>query len=486
MKSYKVRMWDLAYWEHRKRSPHGVRWTVDGKQFSSWFANKTPADRYRGKLLTAMENGEPFDTETGLPDSLAAGKGSMTWYELAVKYVDAKWPLAAANSRVSIAETMTAVTIAYVNKVSGRPDNATLRWALRGWAFNPKNRNESKPADVAAALKWVEKASRSLRAMAQDSQEAARILDSFTLLLDGKKASASTISRKRRVFYNALEYAVSTKNLPANPLPSLDWKAPKASGNIDRRVVVSPAQMRELLTAVSYVGSYHRARGRRLVAFFACFYFAMMRPAELVGLKAENCHLPDEGWGLLLLSDTRPSAGKAWTDNGRTHDERGLKQRDEGDTRPVPIPPELVKILKAHIEEFGTADDGRIFTNERGGLVGSSTYYRVWAEARTYAFPPDKVASKLAARPYDLRHGGVSLGLNGTADPTDVAERAGHSVETLLRVYAKCIDGRRDANNKLIEDRLNEGAAKPDEPPAARKTGDVRRRRKPKGYDRPS
>ncbi|WP_372498735.1 hypothetical protein [Yinghuangia soli] len=59
-------------------------------------------------------------------------------------------------------------------------------------------------------------------------------------------------------------------------------------------------------------------------------------------------------------------------------------------------------ILKAHIEEFGVAADGQVFTNELGGLVGSSTYCRVWTEARTYALPPDKVALKLAARPYDL------------------------------------------------------------------------------------
>lgn len=157
-----------------------------------------------------------------------------------------------------------------------------------------------------------------------------------------------------------------------------------------------------------------------------------------------------------MLPDTRSSAGKAWTGNGETHDDRGPKQRDEGDTRPVPIPSELVKILRAHIEEFGAADDGRIFTNERGGLCVSSTYYLVWTEARTYSVRPDRMKSKLAVRPYDRRHGEVSLGLNGTADPTDVAERAGHSVETLLRVYAKCIDGWRDANNKLVAERLNE------------------------------
>ncbi|WP_284701870.1 hypothetical protein [Yinghuangia soli] len=49
-------------------------------------------------------------------------------------------------------------------------------------------------------------------------------------------------------------------------------------------------------------------------------------------------------------------------------------------------------------------------------------------------------------------------------------------METLLRVYAKCIDGRRDANNKLIEERLNEGLAKPDK---AAKGG--KRKKKGKG-----
>ncbi|MEY9814384.1 integrase [Streptomyces albogriseolus] len=53
--------------------------------------------------------------------------------------------------------------------------------------------------------------------------------------------------------------------------------------------------------------------------------------------------------------------------------------------RLVPIPPQLVAILRQHLDTFGTAEDGRLFTNERGGVVGSSTYYRVWQEARALA-----------------------------------------------------------------------------------------------------
>jgi hypothetical protein len=38
--------------------------------------------------------------------------------------------------------------------------------------------------------------------------------------------------------------------------------------------------------------------------------------------------------------------------------------------------------------------------------------------------------------------GGVSLRLNAGVPATQVAEWAGHSVEVLLTIYAKCIHGR--------------------------------------------
>lgn len=53
-----------------------------------------------------------------------------------------------------------------------------------------------------------------------------------------------------------------------------------------------------------------------------------------------------------------------------------------------PIPPALVIVLRAHPEEFGTAPDGRLFCNERGGVLGASTYARVWREARRFTLIP--------------------------------------------------------------------------------------------------
>ena len=68
------------------------------------------------------------------------------------------------------------------------------------------------------------------------------------------------------------------------------------------------------------------------------------------------------------------------------------------------------------------------------------------------AFTPGESASLLARRPYDLRHAAVCTRLNAGVPAPQVAEWAGHSVDVLLRVYAKCISGQRDEAKRRIEE----------------------------------
>ena len=117
----------------------------------------------------------------------------------------------------------------------------------------------------------------------------------------------------------------------------------------------------------------------------------------------------------------------------------------------MPIPPELVAILRQHIDTFDIAADGRIFSSDRGRPVASTAISDVWAAARNLALTPAQAASSLAGRPYDLRHAAVSLWLSAGVPPPRVAERAGHSVEVLLRVYAKCLDDGDDIANTRID-----------------------------------
>jgi integrase len=377
-------------------------------------------------------------------------KNARTWYAFAVAYVETRWPHAAAKSREGTTDALAHVTPVLPTDRPGRPDDETLRRALREFDFVPADRRPAPSPEIANALRWLEAASLPLTAL-EDAKHTRAALEALALLLDGTAAAASTYRRKRAVFRHALDYAVELEELSANPLDRVKLRRTKSTGEIDRRVVVNPAQARELLVALTYCG---RTRGPMLAAMFACMYFGGLRPAEAAGLREKDCHLPESGWGLLTLERTRPQSNKRFTDSGEGHDERGLKHREETTTRAVPIPPELVKILRTHLETFRTAKDGRLFRTRTGGVISGSAYAKIWKEARSYAFTPKQVASLLAARPYDLRHAAVSLWLNAGVHAPEAAERAGHGVDVMLRVYAKCIDGQREIANQRIEGAL--------------------------------
>ena len=219
------------------------------------------------------------------------------------------------------------------------------------------------------------------------------------------------------------------------------------AATVDRRVVANPGQVERLLAAVASQGE----RGERLRAFFGTLYYAALRPAEAIALRGDSCVLPDEGWGRLVVSGSAPRAGADWTDDGAPREQRGLKHRGQNDTRSVPIPPELVRLLREHIARDGLAPDGRLFRSGTGGSVQDSTYAAVWRRARQTGLTPEQAASPLVRRPYDLRHAAISLWLNAGVPATEVARRAGHGVAVMLAVYANCVDGEEQAVNARIE-----------------------------------
>jgi integrase len=104
--------------------------------------------------------------------------------------------------------------------------------------------------------------------------------------------------------------------------------------------------------------------------------------------------------------------------------------------------------------------DGRLFRSDNGNPLMPSTWWQVWQKVRAKSLTPAQQASPLMKRPYDLRHSGVTWRLNSGVPATEVAAWAGHSVEVLTRVYARCVVvlenvwiGRMDETLHLGEDR---------------------------------
>ena len=448
MSSYDVKVHELQLRNDRRHRPWRLRWSVEGRRFERRYATKALADNFRARLLRAMRDGEPFDEQTGEPESEVRARTRVTWYEHACAYVEMKWPGAAAKSRKSIVEALVTITPALVTAGKSSPDSDDLRRALF-WSFLWKHRGDVAPTELVASLHWIERNSVPITRLAE-SDTVRLALNACARKLDGTPAAATTTSRKRAVFYNALGYAVERDLLDYNPVDKVQWRAPAIAERVDRRVVASTRQVEQLLAAVPTV---HR-RGGHSVAFFGCLYYAGMRPSEAASVRADDCSLPRTGWGRIVLVETAPYAGKDWTDDGDIRDAHGLKHRARGDTRRVPIPPELVRLLRDHLAEYGTAPDGRLFRAARGGHLPAGEYGRIWKAAREAVLTPAQVASPLARRPYDLRHAAVTLWLNGGVPAPEVAARAGQGVEVLLRVYAGCIDGEERVVNARIEEAL--------------------------------
>ncbi|MEU3009168.1 site-specific integrase, partial [Streptomyces sp. NPDC007020] len=147
---------------------------------------------------------------------------------------------------------------------------------------------------------------------------------------------------------------------------------------------------------------------------------------------------------------SRP-VGSQWTDSGKPHDDRDLKGRAVGDTRTVPIHPDLVAFLREIIDRYKLKPTDLLFPGEYGGMLARSVFRRVWEKAREAVLQPHEFQSPAGKRVYDCRNTCLTARLNKGIPPAQVAEWAGNSVPVLLATYARCINGQLANYQKQIE-----------------------------------
>jgi integrase len=93
--------------------------------------------------------------------------------------------------------------------------------------------------------------------------------------------------------------------------------------------------------------------------------------------------------------------------------------------RPVPAPPTLVRLIEARPTRI---DTDLLFPTPTGKLWRERNFYRdVWV--------PAQLATGLDPTPHDFRHSYVTHLRAAGIDDADLAEVAGHTVETMISVY---------------------------------------------------
>ncbi|GAA5058479.1 integrase [Thermocatellispora tengchongensis] len=452
---------DVQFWKIRNRAgrkrPYELRWRVGTTAHSLSFTTKALAQAHQSKLLRAAKDpATEWDPATGEPASW--GRAQADWFSHCVTWARAEWDHLAPNSRRSRAERLAEITLLCMLDESAkarrtRPPDAVLREALIKWAFRP-GRAETSPDEIASALAWLAAHTRPVASLG-DAEHVKEALAKLTKLVNGKPAAHSTLGNRRSALHAALAYAVTRKIIATNPLTGIRLtRRSFADCEVSPVEVPSVEQAERILAQVRDLPAYGSApnRGPHLYAFFACMFYAGMRPGEVKALRADNCDLPDVGWGTLTLTGSATEAGELWTDDGTLQDQRGLKHRAVKAVRVVPIPPALVGILREHMAAFPPAADGRLFYDGPGQeIIGDRQYRRCWAKARKLALTPSEAASPVAKRPYDLRHANASLQLQAGLDPAEIAKRLGHSIRVLLTTYAHWVDNGRDAANAKMD-----------------------------------
>ena len=153
-------------------------------------------------------------------------------------------------------------------------------------------------------------------------------------------------------------------------------------------------------------------------------------------LRAKAVELPKAGWGRIHVTE----ADVAFDEPGEP----------KTGPRSVPIPSQLVDILRPWIDELGFVGDDLLFRTRNGLRPRASNWSRALHRAlRECDRPPMRI--------YDCRHAAATTWLRAGVPLGEVAKRMGHSVETLVSTYVGALSGDESLANERIEAALAKG-----------------------------
>jgi len=512
--TFKVRIWaikehvskakkELEKPEQERKRTYSVRWIVEDrpKECSESFSTFTAAESRHMELTLAVKKGEAFHVASGLPmseyrqeaaakaraNAAAAAARAKSCLQHFIDFMDEKWSSLKPKSRESMIRSLATAAVALTTQDGhGAPNSRDLYYVLNKYALNKNNRELQPPQQRhVAALAWAHKHSLPEAELRKEATIRLIVESLKRQPSSGGKAARNTVKNNRSKMHQVFDYLVEQEVIDLNPLENPKWKRALAAGTgsddegrVDRSVVANPVQVERLITkAGDYPGE---GVGQLLQAFFALLYYGLMRPGEALVLREDAIVLPPEpsegeqetGWATITFKKSNPQPHKQYTDDGKTVDDQGLKHREDGEGRTVLVPPPGVRWLRRHLKMYSISPGARLFVGRHGGKIDKTTYAAVWRWTRKEVFTAQQHSSLLAKRPYDLRHGGVSLMLNAGVDPALIAEMAGHSIDVLLKIYSKCIDGQQEraimlVNRVLAYWKLLPPVAEPDVPEPA-------------------
>jgi len=404
-------IYDIKFEPERKK-PWLVRWYVFSKTPKRSFSTEAEAKDFHARLTIAKNDGMRFDPETCLPEAWTRTQTAQLC-DLAHQWVQEQFPTWESKTRDSNIEVITHALLQFVKKPLAR-DSVEYRLLvseIRDWLASPLGG----PSKLKCPS-WLRRQSLTTEQIDKRVCGTARAI--LTKRLDGAVKAPTTIQRYVSTVGALFNWLLQNKHFTSDP-----WKvevkgrgrnANKVSTTISTHSLPTPAQAR---AEIEYSVTQQK---RSKVAFHVIYYLVLLaglRPGEARALRAEDCELPEAGWGMLHIIN----AAKAGTKRS-TFDTPSVGATKTGVRRDVPIAPGLVKILRDHL---GDRRKGFVVVNNKGAMLEDSNLVDAWARTRR---------SDLVL--YDLRHVCATAMIRSRMQPVTIAQRLGHSVSELFDTYA--------------------------------------------------
>ncbi|MEP7113829.1 MAG: hypothetical protein ABI862_11220 [Ilumatobacteraceae bacterium] len=212
--------------------PSVVRYTIDGRHRSKSFRTRIEADRYRGRLLHAVQDGGRFDETSGEPDAWQTPLSVLHVHEWARRWLAEQWQEWQPRTRASATEALARfVTIA----VRG---SATAPEELRVYLYTGLAPGSEEGWNVALE-RWMGKHCLMLGELDRE-----RIAD-INRKLDGSQMAANTANRIRIVARSTVQSAIAAGAVTADVWQQRSKsrerrKVSRAKGSLDIRTLPKP------------------------------------------------------------------------------------------------------------------------------------------------------------------------------------------------------------------------------------------------------
>lgn len=407
-----------------------VKWRVNGHDKTRSFINRTEADEFHRRLTTAKRNVEEFDVNTGKPTSWT--NTQRTFAECAAEFVSAKWSGWSASHRRSTVEDLAHVMIFLLKPSANSPfDRKILSKAARLNILLP-NATTSTDIEVAKATLWLK--ANSLLLDQVNYKKTSEMMEAITKLLNAEvNVSPNTYHRRKTASSSVFEYAIKCGYAKENHLANHQMPSQKIT--VDKRTILTKEECREIVKSLTD----KNRRNLRMALFISFLWLGGLRPSEALALRKRDLIADGEGGYELILSRASVPCGKAYSNSGKSKDDKGLKWRPEGETRVVPVPKELVKRFKSYTKEMKSNDIIFVADTEDESL-SLTVFEDHWTKIRPGV-------TKL----YDLRHTNASILIYAGLNVAEVAERLGHSISVCSKKYIHFFNQYNKVSNAKVE-----------------------------------